>query len=37
MDQIAYIETNMQNIAYRGKIMPLRNEQHLSNIRGSIH
>ena len=30
------MDTNIQNIAYLGKIMSLCNKQHLSNIRGSI-
>ena len=31
------IDTNMQNIAYLGKIMSICNKQHLTNIWGSIH
>ena len=30
------MDTNIQNIAYLGKIMSLCNKQHLSNIRGPI-
>ena len=37
IDQYLDIEANKENIACLGKIMPLCNKQHLSNIWGSIY